>query len=654
MADNAQTQPEYPDGPHELRVERSDRRLAFTSVIVVACIAFLTIILDFFGDTVFRIDRSIIARSTLQNDIEKLQEQDEKHTEEMGKIRKDLQEQGEKRAEEMEKIRAEALAQALRQSIEQTIVKTLGASKHAPLNTESCVILAINDVYRIEGVDEGKHGGLAKVRRLRVELEQESPDLLLLHAGDFLFPSLLSGLYNGQQMVDILNLLDGDLTAYDPRLLVTFGNHEFDKDKLPDASMLNKRIEESQFRWLGSNIEFASSANGRSLVEADNLVDSLLIECGGVQVGVFGLTTDIKKPAYVVHFTQPERTARVMTALLHGQGAQVVVALSHLPISQDTALLRNLGSEGPDLIIGGHEHNRQAKTVNGRWLIKADAEARTATVVHVTPVASGPPSIRYEFRMLGPEAPGDERVKTQVDEWLVRHEREFCQKRHESDKCLHKELGKTNVRLIGEELEIRKYETNLGNWIADQARAAFEDDKAQIAFINSGSLRLNQDIPAETLITRRHVEELFPYEMPLKLLKITGATLQEVVSHAVTDWTGNGRWLQISGFAYCHNPDATTAGCLTLLAPEGPRRIDPKEELLVVTNDFLVNPDKGDQDGYTMLPHQVQDPKSPNLRQLVIKALELSREQGIAPEVEGRICNSRRDEKCQAMRDGSK
>jgi 2',3'-cyclic-nucleotide 2'-phosphodiesterase (5'-nucleotidase family) len=227
----------------------------------------------------------------------------------------------------------------------------------APPKEKTFIILAINDVYRIEGLNDGKYGGLAKVRSLRAELEQKYPDLLLLHAGDMLFPSLLSKKYKGEQMIDMLNLLDNDSKAPDNRMLVTFGNHEFDDRKLDDARTLKMRVEESQFRWLGSNIEFASGSDGRPLVEANNLVDSVIQESGGIKVGVFSLTTDDTRPEYVAEFAEPEITARRMTAQLRQQGAEVVVALTHLPIDEDIAVLRKLGADGPDLIIGGHEHN---------------------------------------------------------------------------------------------------------------------------------------------------------------------------------------------------------------------------------------------------------------------------------------------------------
>jgi 2',3'-cyclic-nucleotide 2'-phosphodiesterase (5'-nucleotidase family) len=58
-------------------------------------------------------------------------------------------------------------------------------------------------VYRIEGVERQQQGGLALVRTLRRQLEIQNPDLLFLHAGDFLFPSLLSQWNNVAHMVEI-------------------------------------------------------------------------------------------------------------------------------------------------------------------------------------------------------------------------------------------------------------------------------------------------------------------------------------------------------------------------------------------------------------------------------------------------------------------
>jgi hypothetical protein len=127
--------------------------------------------------------------------------------------------------------------------------------------------------------------------------------------------------------------------------------------------------------------------------------------------------------------------------------------------------------------------------------------------------------------------------------------------------------------------------------------------------------------------------------------------LQQMVERAVQDWEGNGWFLQIAGFAYSFDPATGRVGDLTLLTAQGPRPIAPNEELLAVTNDFLTDPRFG-QDGYTLLTPDRLVPierKVPSLRDLVIEALGAAGPAGIAPEVDGRICNTGRPGPCLAL-----
>jgi 2',3'-cyclic-nucleotide 2'-phosphodiesterase (5'-nucleotidase family) len=232
------------------------------------------------------------------------------------------------------------------------------------------VLLHINDVYRIEGIEDGQVGGLARLRTLRKEMEERYPDLVLVHGGDFLFPSFASRMYNGEQMISVLNALDGN-TAFDDRMLVVLGNHELEKTKLKDASILDQRIEESQFRWLGSNVVFKKGEDGRPLVEAPNLARTDVLVSGGIRIGFFGVTIPTAGVAYVDEFQDPIETARELTAELRSQGAEVVVAMTHLRAEDDRRLLETLGDEGPDLILGGHDHEKMALEVGRRRILKA-------------------------------------------------------------------------------------------------------------------------------------------------------------------------------------------------------------------------------------------------------------------------------------------
>lgn len=497
-------------------------------------------------------------------------------------------------------------------------------------------ILVINDVYRLDN--------LPYVRHLRASLEQSEGDVLMLHAGDFLFPSLLSQRYDGEQMVDVLNYLDGDGAAFDEHMFITFGNHEFEKGKLKHAPLLQSRITESQFAWLGTNVEFKSIEPGRQMVQADNLLPSKLITLNGVKVGVLSATTDVKGADYIRRFISPMQAVRTTSRALRQQGAQVVIALTHLTLKEDRALLEQLGDDAPDLIAGGHEHDRQSVQVNGRRIVKADADAMSAAVVRLD--AANPKQSSVTFVDLPGKYTPDAGVVARINQWDARFAEGFCGEKGESNACLTQVLGKTAVDLIAEELTIRRFETNLGNWLADTARTSFADQGAQIAFLNAGGMRLNQNIPAGEL-NRRHLDTLFAYPTRLAMIRLSGAQLQAVVNHAITDWTGNGRWLQVSGFAFKHNP-ATGTAQLSLITPQGLRPIQADETLLAVTNDYLLDA-SGDQDGYRMLGENlIVAPDQPRLelKDKVLEALQQAGSAGIAPRVEGRVCNASKPGVC--------
>jgi len=543
-----------------------------------------------------------------------------------------------------------------------------GCPKGSGAGARNFTILAINDVYRIEGLVESDTGGLARVRALRQALEAQGKDVLVLHAGDLVGPSFMSRLYNGDQMIQGLGMLDGDPIARDEHMFVTFGNHEFDHSKLKDAPALDAQVEASGFNWVSSNVIFSKGDDGAPLVAADNLVEDAIIEVGGVKVGLIGVTIDSKHPDYVSEFLDPATVLRAHTAGLRERGAEVVVGLTHLAMAEDESLLRTLGAAGPDLIIGGHDHARQCADIDGRPVYKADADAATTTVLDVGLSPGKPTTLSHHYAFLGgkPESSPEVRCKTRpldldvqpdptVAAWVTERQKIFdatwcTEKLGKQPGCLSEKLTTTTTRFVAEEERIRRYETSGGDWVTDRMLAAFSAQGAQIALMNSGGLRLNQDVPAGASMTLRHVEELIGFPTPLRLIRVKGSTLQAVLDHAISDWTGNGHWLQISGFAYVHDPGAGTATKLTLLDPKGARLISPDEELLAVVPDFLVDPSQG-QDGYTMLSPSmiVQTPQSPELKALLMQDLSAAGEQGIHPEQVGRICNTLEPGACLAV-----
>lgn len=519
-------------------------------------------------------------------------------------------------------------------------------------------VLAVNDIYNVEGTDGRQSGAISRLRTLRQQLSRPGDSVLLLHAGDFLFPSSMSSQYKGEQMIDLMNRLDGDEHAFDDRFYVTFGNHEFDKKTMKYASMMSQRIEESGFYWLGSNIRFKPEATRASEGFRKSLLSNAVTTINGVKVGLYSITTTKEIPDYADIDGDYVAVSKRHIAALKALGAEVIIAVTHLGLSEDKLLLQQLGSQGPDVVFGGHEHNRQYVCVEKRCVYKADADIRSATIATIGVSATGDVNVSHRYSMVNQTTiEADAAVAARTDYWIDRYEREYCSKHQLPTGCLLKPIGKTAVELVAEELEIRRYETNLGAFVAQQMIDAFDDiqlpddKKVQIALINSGSLRLNQNIPAGNALNLWYINGIFQYPADLRVIEISGKTLRAAINHQVEAWSGMGWWLQSAGIAFRHDVDNHQVTELSLVDAQGNIRLIKDDDTIVAAvNEYIANPDSvGDQDGYTMFNldnELVYGDTLVDLKAKVIAHIGALHQQGkaIAPTLPGRICSSDRPE----------
>jgi 2',3'-cyclic-nucleotide 2'-phosphodiesterase (5'-nucleotidase family) len=326
-----------------------------------------------------------------------------------------------------------------------------------------------------------------------------------------------------------------------------------------------------------------------------------------------------------------------------------VIALTHLDAVDDQKLLDSLaGASGPDLILGGHDHVLMTREGGSRYAFKGDADALRVRVVEVSIGADGKvvASAEPEGTAIGPDTPAeDPEVQKIIDARLLAFSTDFC--KPDPPTCLTAPLTVTKTELLAEELEIRRYETNFGDWILDQAMLIFTADKPDLAILNSGTLRLNQNIAAGTSLTRQIVEETFAYPAPMYLIEIDGATLQQVLDHAITGWTGSGHWLQVAGIAFRHDVQAGTATNAVLVRADGTTEaIAPKKKYRVVAPQFMLDPSMGNQDGYSMLSMKKVVKKAKgngtDLKAEALQELTTAGDAGISPQLMGRICSSDR------------
>jgi hypothetical protein len=287
-------------------------------------------------------------------------------------------------------------------------------------------------------------------------------------------------------------------------------------------------------------------------------------------------------------------------------------------------------------------------------VIKADADARSATIATIKLVKGKGVKVSYRNQKIDETTLAkDPQVAALTEEWIARYEKDYCDKNGAPANCLTEVIGKTATNLIAEELEIRRYETNLGSFIAETMMAAFDNmilpdqRKVQIALVNSGSLRLNQNIPAGSDLTQWYMNGIFQYPSGLRLIEISGAQLRQAVEHSIGDWTGNGKWLQSAGIAFRHDTANGRFSDLSLLDRNGKKTlVKDDERILAVVGDYLVDK-TGNQDGYTMLntDHEIKYADQLfDLKTVVTTAIKTAwkRGQAINPPLPGRVCSSDR------------
>jgi 5'-nucleotidase len=479
-------------------------------------------------------------------------------------------------------------------------------------------ILQINDVYKIEGLEGGQSGGLARVRTLRKHLESDGTPVLVLHAGDALYPSVMSKYLEAKPMVDVLNLLDGDAAKFDTNFVITFGNHEFDKS---DPSILFARMKESQFAWVSTNSDYCDPECKDQ--NFPGVGDVLTSKVAGVNVAFLGLLYPLQNK--YVRTTDVIRAARDAVSAVREHGdARVVIAITHEDMPDDVKLLQAV--PGINIVVGGHDHLYMQQRVDYTWIAKADADAKSVIVWDVTVPPSGPVITTPLRVVLDSTVPKDPTVDAAVQRWMGAL----------SEKLGGNEtLGTTKNLLEGVEPAVRGRETALGNFLADVTRAQMQTD---VALINGGSIRINDNIPPGP-ITKYDMEGIFYYTNSLVATTVTGQQLLDLLRNSVSRVdAGDGRFLQVSGLRFRYHPQngafVVNAGDVEVAGQ--PLDLNRSYTLGLIDYMYL----RGTEDGYTLFGDATRPPKVNTAREADFRTTveQAIRQAGtVETDIEGRI-----------------
>src|SRR5437667_1819016 len=396
-------------------------------------------------------------------------------------------------------------------------------------------LLHLNDVYEIAPLEQGRHGGLARVATIRRQLLAANPHTYTVLSGDLFSPSALGtapydgGQLNGRQMVSVLNTMGLDVA--------TFGNHEFDLAR----AAFEDRLRESRFQWVSSNVRDSLGTPFDGV--ATHLILRVTDRRWGAQtlrIGMVGVTITSNRARYV-RYLDPITAARTEARAIR-DSVDILIALTHLSLPEDRELVE--AAPEVDLVLGGHEHeNWQVwRGPNLTPILKADANARTVDVVEL---AMNPrthrPRISSRLVSITDSIAEDSATAQVVSCWLGVAYAGFRAAGFEPTAV----VAEIPAQLDGRESVVRQDSTALTGLIGEALLR--EAPGSAVSIYNSGSIRIDDVVPPGP-VSQYDVMRILPFGGKVLSLEMRGRLLRRVLDRGLQN-RGAGGYLQVRGAA---------------------------------------------------------------------------------------------------------
>ncbi|CAB9498070.1 5'-nucleotidase [Seminavis robusta] len=436
-------------------------------------------------------------------------------------------------------------------------------------------IIQINDVYLLDQfpsfktlIDEYRHG----------------PDqCVVICAGDFLAPSLLSSLDKGASMIDIFNVIGMDY--------VCLGNHEADVGA-PD---LAQRIRQSQFVWINSNMpdlndKIGLKDNNDNHHQLPKELEILTVGKNGSnqkkkKVVLLGLITEdpslYRPDAFGGATIQPLLPrARELITSLKDQQVDLIVPLTHQGIAADRLMANEMDGTKIPLLLGGHDHEPYLETAQqgSCRIVKTGMDAQKAAVIDIRWNNNDIPIITVEMLDTADFAPDpvvQERVTAHKG---ILDELETAKLFAVADWLKHpstttSDSDKTTTPLPAFSTRNNRLGPSTGTTaLCSMVRMGL---RCQVALLNAGCVRAGKDYDHHAHFTWADLKAEMPFATPLCVCKIPGKVLQDTIQHSrrcAPQGIAKGGYLHASQTTIC-NEDGTIQSILG-------EAFDPEREYL--------------------------------------------------------------------------
>ncbi len=360
--------------------------------------------------------------------------------------------------------------------------------------TVHVVIMHTNDLHGhvLPGPGSGGSAALATVVR------RERPDLML-DAGDSFFGTMISNMFGGAPMIDVMNAIGYDAA--------TLGNHEFSFG----IDGLARRIEQAQFPFVSANTNAG----------LDTIGDAAIFTAQGIKIAVIGLTTpDVMrtghpKNAQDVEVIDAVRGAEAVLPRVRGI-ADFIIFLAHLRPEEEIELAKAFPEVR--LIVSGYDHTALEQPLqvgntsivrtgsNGKYVGRLDLTFEDKKLVHLESHLIPLEGVEPDHEIQSILKPYETRVSRQMDEVVG--------------------------RATGDMSRSLTAESHVGDLVADALR---EVTGTQITLNDAGAVSIG--IPKGP-ITERTVSEVLPVDNSVITMKLTGAQIKQILGWRLMNVSG--------------------------------------------------------------------------------------------------------------------
>jgi 5'-nucleotidase/UDP-sugar diphosphatase len=403
-----------------------------------------------------------------------------------------------------------------------------------------------------------EHGFYAELKRLVETERNQIPTTFFLFGGGSIGPSALSNLDRGSHIVDILNSLEPDAMGVSKREF-SFGMDE-----------LSLRSYEAAFPIVASNL-----IDTRLSDVSDGLADRALISRNNIKLGFISVSDKRLIQEYLLRDIIVEdrtRRIRLIAKELRIAGADFIIVHYFDDFPKISILLDD------QVVDAAYVSNTRLSDKVKQRLAKdkrvfVPEKPGQAMVVNFS-LNSGFPLVSMRNIDLSTINP-DPAVINQIGSYILRLNR-----------LLDDDLAYWDGVYTTRRDDVRAKENAFANFVVDAMR---EFGKADIAIINSGSIRGDKRYDKNAQITSRTIATELPFRSTLSVISVTGKQLIEAleVGFAGLDIL-KGTFPQVSGMQITFDSSSPQGSrVLSVLINGAP--LNTNKEYLLATTDYLVS-----------------------------------------------------------------